>query len=140
MVACCRQTSVMSPAAFKLPPRQTESLTASVLMLISLTLEVPDHTTISGRALTLHLNQLMDRYYGFLAISALKFCEQKFWTSHKKRLSELRYPFSQAKLAKAIVTTVFSLLLNPKSTFEKLRGSRQIPGYARLRKRARGSA
>jgi glycosyltransferase involved in cell wall biosynthesis len=75
------------------------------------------------------LNQLMDRYYGFLAISALKFREQKFWTYHKKRLSELGYPFSEAKLAKAIVTTVFSLLLNPKSTFEKLRGSR-APGSA----------
>lgn len=85
------------------------------------------------------LNQLMDRYYGFLAISALKFREQKFWTYHKTRLSELGYPFSQAKLAKAIVTTVFGLLLNPKSTFEKLSGSRQIPGYVRLRKRAPGS-
>jgi hypothetical protein len=41
----------MSPAGFKLPLRQTESLTA-VLMLISLTLEVPDHNTMSGRALT----------------------------------------------------------------------------------------
>ena len=41
MVVCCGQTSVMSPAAFKLQLRQTESLTASVLMLISLTLEVP---------------------------------------------------------------------------------------------------
>ena len=85
------------------------------------------------------LNQLMDQYYGFLAISALKFREQKFWTYHKTRLSKLGYPFSQAKLAKAIVTTVFGLLLNPKSTFEKLSGSRQIPGYVRLRKRAPGS-
>jgi glycosyltransferase involved in cell wall biosynthesis len=85
------------------------------------------------------LNQLMDQYYGFLAISALKFREQKFWTYHKTRLSELGYPFSQAKLAKAIVTTVFGLLLNPMSTFEKLSGSRQIPGYVRLRKRAPSS-
>jgi glycosyltransferase involved in cell wall biosynthesis len=86
------------------------------------------------------LNQLMDHYYQFLAISALKFREQEFWTYHKKRLTEIGYPFSQAKLAKAIVTTVFSLLLNPKSTVEKLMGSRKIPGYVRLRKRARGSA
>jgi hypothetical protein len=38
------------------------------------------------------------------------------------------------------VTTVFNLLLNPKNTLEKLAGSHQIPGYVRLRKRARGSA
>ena len=79
------------------------------------------------------LNQLMDKYYGFLAISALKFREQKFWTYHKTRLpAELGYPFSQVKLAKAIVTTVFGLLLNPKSTFEKLSGSRQIAGLCQV--------
>jgi hypothetical protein len=86
------------------------------------------------------LNQLMDQYYAFLAISALKFREQKFWTYHRKRLSELGYPFSQARLAKAIMTTLFGLMLNPKSTFEKLSASREIPGYVRLGKRARGSA
>jgi hypothetical protein len=86
------------------------------------------------------LNQLMDYYYAFLAISALKFRGQKFWAYHKKRLSELGYPFSQARLAKAIVTTLFGLVLNPKSTFEKLTGSRRVPGYVRLRKRAPGSA
>jgi glycosyltransferase involved in cell wall biosynthesis len=86
------------------------------------------------------LKQLMDYYYGFLAISALKFREPKFWAYHKERLSELGYPLSQAKLARAMVTTVFGLLLNPKSAFEKLTGSRQIPGYVKLRKRAPGSA
>jgi hypothetical protein len=70
------------------------------------------------------LDELMDRYYGFLAVSALKFREQTFWTYHKKRLGELGYPFSQAKLAKAILTTMFGLLLDPKSTFEKLGRSR----------------
>jgi hypothetical protein len=48
---CCRPTSPISLAAFKLLLRQTESLTA-VLMLISLTLKVPDHNTMSGRAST----------------------------------------------------------------------------------------
>lgn len=37
------------------------------------------------------LNQLMERYYDFLAVSALKFREQEFWAYHKRRLAELGY-------------------------------------------------
>jgi len=72
------------------------------------------------------LNELMKQYYEFLAVSALKSREQSFWSYHKKRLSELGFPFSQARLAKAIATTLFGLMLNPKSTFEKLTRSGQV--------------
>ena len=47
------QTSLMVRAAFKLPLRQTEGLLASVLTLMALTLSVPDHTTVSRRAVRL---------------------------------------------------------------------------------------
>jgi len=47
------QTSLMLRAAFKLPLRQTEGLMTSVLTLMDLTISVPEHTTVSGRAVTL---------------------------------------------------------------------------------------
>ena len=99
---------------------------------------ISDLIQYSGNFLTTEereqrLNQLIDHYYGFLAISALKFREQAFWSYHKKRLSELGYPLSRAKLTKAIIMTLFDLMLNPKNTFEKLMESRQIPRYVNER-------
>ncbi len=51
------QTSLMLRAAFKLPLRQTEGLMTSVLTLMDLTISVPDHTTVSRRAVTLPVVQ-----------------------------------------------------------------------------------
>ncbi len=51
------QTSLMVRAAFKLPLRQTEGLMTSVLTLMDLTISVPDHTTVSRRAVTLPVTQ-----------------------------------------------------------------------------------
>ncbi len=47
------QTSLMVGIAFKLPLRQTEGLIASVFTLMGLTISVPDHTTMSRRAVGL---------------------------------------------------------------------------------------
>lgn len=43
----------MSRAAFKLPLRQTEGLMSSVFQLLGVNLAVPDHSTVSRRAITL---------------------------------------------------------------------------------------
>jgi len=51
------QTSLMLRTAFKLPLRQTEGLMTSVLTLMDLTISVPDHTTVSRRAVTLPVIQ-----------------------------------------------------------------------------------
>ena len=51
------QTSLMLRMAFKLALRQTEGLMTSVLTLMGLTLSVPDHTTVSRRAVTLSVIQ-----------------------------------------------------------------------------------
>ncbi len=51
------QTSLMVRTAFKLPLRQTEGLMTSVLTLMELTISVPDHTTVSRRAVTLPVIQ-----------------------------------------------------------------------------------
>jgi len=47
------QTTLMVRAAFKLALRQTQGLLASVIALMDLRISVPDHTTISRRAMTL---------------------------------------------------------------------------------------
>jgi hypothetical protein len=51
------KTSLMLRTAFKLPLRQTEGLLASVLTLMKLTISVPDHTTVSRRAVKLPVIQ-----------------------------------------------------------------------------------
>jgi len=51
------QTSLMVCTAFKLPLRQTEGLMASILTLMDLTISVPDHATVSRRAVTLPVIQ-----------------------------------------------------------------------------------
>ena len=51
------QTTLMVRTAFKLALRQTEGLLASVITLMDLRISVPDHTTISRRAVTLPVIQ-----------------------------------------------------------------------------------
>ena len=55
--AAAIQTSLMLRMAFKLALRQAEGLMTSVLRLMGLTLSVPDHTTVSRRAVTLPVIQ-----------------------------------------------------------------------------------
>lgn len=44
------ETSLMLRSAFKMAPRQTEVLMASVLTLMNMTITATDHTTVSRRA------------------------------------------------------------------------------------------
>ena len=67
----------------------------------------------------------MHEYYLFLASSALKLRESKFWAFHKERLETLGYRFSVIKLNKAICIKLCDLLLNPKRTVETVFGRRQ---------------
>ena len=55
--AAAIQTSLMLRTAFKLALRQAEGLMTSVPTLMGLTLSVPDHTTVSRRAVTLPVLQ-----------------------------------------------------------------------------------
>jgi glycosyltransferase involved in cell wall biosynthesis len=70
-------------------------------------------------------DQLMDDYYKFLALGALRFREREFWSYHKERLKELGYPFSVVRLSKAIPIKLLDLFLNPKHTVESLVRLRQ---------------
>ena len=62
------RTSLMLRTAFRLPLRQTEGLMASVLTLMDLTVSVPDHTTVSRRAVTLPAIQSASAPHGPLYV------------------------------------------------------------------------
>jgi hypothetical protein len=63
---------------------------------------------------------LMDEYYKCLASYAVHFRGGDFWSFQRRRLKEVGFPFSSARLAKAISVMVLDLLLNPKETSGKL--------------------
>ena len=75
---------------------------------------------LTRQELDRRLNDLLTEYYEFLAISAVNFRTKDFWTYHKKRLSDLGYPLSKLRLAKATSAKVSDLLFNPKHTVERL--------------------
>jgi hypothetical protein len=62
------QTSLMLRAVFKLALRQIEGLMTSVLSLMGLTISVPDHTTVSRRAVTLPVIQAASVAHGPLHV------------------------------------------------------------------------
>ena len=66
------------------------------------------------------LTSLLHQYYGFLAISALKFRDREFWRFHFRRLRELGYPLSAFSLGRAVLALFLDLALNPKHTVEKI--------------------
>lgn len=66
------------------------------------------------------LQQMLNQYYDFLAISALKWREAPFWAYHRKRLAELGYPFRRRRLGVAILRKVASLLVDPLHTIRRL--------------------
>lgn len=66
------------------------------------------------------LNGLLHQYYGFLAISALKFRDREFWRFHLRRLRELGYPLSVFSLGRSVLMLLFDGVLNPKRTVEQL--------------------
>jgi glycosyltransferase involved in cell wall biosynthesis len=66
------------------------------------------------------VKEMMHGYYEFLAISAVNLREMEFWRYHKRRLKELGYPISGARLSMAVCMKVLDLVLNPKKTTESL--------------------
>jgi glycosyltransferase involved in cell wall biosynthesis len=77
--------------------------------------------------LDMRLDQLLDEYYAYLALSAVNFRHRKFWNYHIRRLRELGFPLDGFRLAKAIIGKILDLLLNPKQTVERVvRRSRSV--------------
>jgi glycosyltransferase involved in cell wall biosynthesis len=77
--------------------------------------------------LDMRLDQLLDEYYAYLALSAVNFRHGKFWNYHIRRFHELGFPLDGFRLAKAIIGKILDLLLNPKQTIERvMRRSRSV--------------
>jgi glycosyltransferase involved in cell wall biosynthesis len=77
--------------------------------------------------LDMRLDQLLDEYYAYLALSAVNFRHRKFWNYHIRRLRELGFPLDGFRLTKAIIGKILDLLLNPKQTVERVvRRSRSV--------------
>jgi glycosyltransferase involved in cell wall biosynthesis len=66
------------------------------------------------------VKELLKQYYDFLAIAAVNFREKSFWQYHKRRLRELGHPLDLAKLTAAVSMKICDLLLNPKTTVERV--------------------
>jgi glycosyltransferase involved in cell wall biosynthesis len=66
------------------------------------------------------LNDLLNDYYKYLAVSAVNLRGKVFWRFHKQRLNEVGYPLSVPRLSAAIGLKLLDLTLNPKKTTEAL--------------------
>lgn len=66
------------------------------------------------------IEKILDDYYEFLGVSAVNFRDKEFWAYHKKRLAECGHPLSRLRFAKGVCVKLADLLLNPKSTVEKM--------------------
>jgi glycosyltransferase involved in cell wall biosynthesis len=82
---------------------------------------------LSESELKRRTEEILDRYYHYLAVNAVHFRDEKFWAYHKRRLQECGHPFSRTRFAKALLAKVIDLALNPKQTAEKAyRNSRTL--------------
>jgi hypothetical protein len=98
---------------------QSQSLNAYLSSDIS-DLLVYGEKFLSTRERDQRVRQLMHRYHEYLAISALKLRDRRFWNYHRQRLRDLGYPLSSLDLTKAVCVALLGLVLNPQHTFELL--------------------
>jgi len=64
------------------------------------------------------VRDLLESYYRYLSISALKRRKREFWKYHSTRLRELGFPLDRMRLARGVSSKVVDLLLNPKGTIQ----------------------
>jgi glycosyltransferase involved in cell wall biosynthesis len=76
---------------------------------------------LSKEECELTVNEQLNYYYGFLAVSILGSKGKEFWDYHRSRLKELGCPLSTSKLIKAGVAKVCREMLNPAQALSKLR-------------------
>lgn len=72
------------------------------------------------------VDQLVDAYYRYLAINALKFRDRAFWDYHARRLQELGLPLDRVRLSKGISLKLIDLMLNPKETVQLVIGRMRL--------------
>jgi len=75
---------------------------------------------LTEQELEARLDEHMAAYYKFLGKSVLLRRDQKFWSYHRKKLSEARIGFSNTQVLRGVLATLYDLAANPKSTIEKM--------------------
>jgi glycosyltransferase involved in cell wall biosynthesis len=66
------------------------------------------------------LRRTLSDYYAFLASKVWHNRETEFWVFHRRALGKLGYSLSLSKLAKAVISDLCDLLLNPYKTFQRI--------------------
>ena len=67
------------------------------------------------------MNEQLEYYYGFLAVSIIGFKGKEFWDYHRSRLKELGRPLRTSRLLKAGLTKIAREISNPEQAGRKLR-------------------
>jgi hypothetical protein len=72
-------------------------------------------------------------YYDYLAAQVYRRREPDFWAFHRRKMAEVGYPLSRARLARCVFTLACEFLFNPKKAVEGvLRRARRRPPAATL--------
>ena len=72
------------------------------------------------------IGELLDQYYTYLAASALKRKDKRFWNYHIGRLQELGFRLDKRKLSMGVASKLLDLLLNPKNTVQMVSGRMRL--------------
>jgi hypothetical protein len=67
------------------------------------------------------VNEQLEYYHGFLAVSIIGFKGKEFWDYHRSRLKTLGCPLSIRRLLKAGIMKLFREIFNPEQAIRKLR-------------------
>ena len=76
---------------------------------------------LSEEELERKVNEQLEYYYGFLAVSIIGFKGKQFWDYHRSRLKELGHPLRTSRLLKAGLIKIAREILNPEQAVRKLR-------------------
>jgi glycosyltransferase involved in cell wall biosynthesis len=79
------------------------------------------HSYLSGEEYERRLKEVLDSYYGYLAVSKIAFRGKEFWAYHEGRLSELGYPLRHSTLLKAAVLKIVREMMNPGLAVRKMK-------------------
>jgi glycosyltransferase involved in cell wall biosynthesis len=106
--------------------KHEEALSANLLKLNSFLVDrlefLVKHgsTFCSQEELVGRFKELLNIYYGYLAVGIVNFWSGEFWSYHRDRLEEIGVKLDIGKLVKAVIYKILDLLFNPKRTGEIL--------------------
>ena len=76
---------------------------------------------LSEEELERKVNEQLEYYYGFLAVSIIQFKGKEFWDYHRSRLKELGHPLRTSRLLMTGLRKTAREILNPEQAGRKLR-------------------